>query len=884
MDNIPSYNELIQKIKKLEEKVENSNTILDDLKEWIIIFDCDGNITFVSDACKKITGYDKDDFIKDTDFFLKIVHLDDKELAENHFCQEDQKKTVTEHIECRIIAKDATIKWIDLYCNNLTNKEGKFYGRKAIIQDITEKKNLEKTLKEKEDKLISVIENAPGVAIQFYDKYGRITFWNKASTKIYGYSREESFGKTLDSLFLTKEDSEKFLQILENINKTGMSFGPITWTVITKNGDQKHVYSSTFKLSSSDPNEEFICMDVDITERVILENLIKKRQDRFRSLSENTPIPIGVSDLEGNILFINSAFTSVFGYQPADIPTIKDWMNKAYPNKNYRNTVFDIWNKDVNDFIQKRVSKAPTREYNITCHNGLVKEAEISFSFDGTNISVVIKDISVRKKAEAALIESESKYRMLFENSLLGISLAKLNGQIIEANQAMESILGYSHDELLKLNIRELYQDARKRDEIIAMLKNTESLRNVELELESKSGRLINVIANINIIERFGTKHIITSLIDISRRKKTEDFLKKNEEKLRLLIESFADIVFTLDTSERHTGIYGTWIHNFGLEEEDFIGKTHVDIMGDFGIVHSEANKRALKGETVIYEWQAIMGENMHHFQTILSPIYKENEIIGLNGVGRNISELKEAQKKLLEATEDLKEINATKDKFFSIIAHDLRNPFSHILGFTELLLSNYDDFDKSKTIEILEMIYQSSEKTFDLLENLLLWANSQKGTIVFSPEMIKLSEVINDVIEKYKGITIQKGIAVNFFMLEEQIVFADKNMLNTVLRNLLNNSIKYSHKGGNIDITVKMQKEQILLSIIDYGTGMEEETLKEIFRTSNQKSLPGTSNEKGTGLGLILCKEFVEKHGGKIWAESRLGEGSSFKFTLPIK
>jgi len=246
-------------------------------------------------------------------------------------------------------------------------------------------------------------------------------------------------------------------------------------------------------------------------------------------------------------------------------------------------------------------------------------------------------------------------------------------------------------------------------------------------------------------------------------------------------------------------------------------------------------------------------------------------------------------QKILLEKTVEhktleLKELNASKDKFFSIIAHDLKNPFSTIIGFAEML-----DEDKSlepggKPKEYAHMIHSSAVRTFRLLENLLEWAASQRGNITFNPAKMNLSDLIKEEIHVLNDMAVEKNIELKDTSQDDIIVYADINMLKTVLRNLISNAIKFTHRNGKVEISAVQSEVNTEISVSDNGIGMKNETLLKLFMIDANLSTRGTADEKGTGLGLLLCKEFVEKHGGKIWAESEIGKGSSFKFVFPVR
>ncbi|MBI9041442.1 PAS domain-containing sensor histidine kinase [Lutibacter sp.] len=248
-----------------------------------------------------------------------------------------------------------------------------------------------------------------------------------------------------------------------------------------------------------------------------------------------------------------------------------------------------------------------------------------------------------------------------------------------------------------------------------------------------------------------------------------------------------------------------------------------------------------------------------------------------------DITDHKKTEIAITKSESCLKELNATKDKFFSIIAHDLRSPFSGILGLSELLKDKLRENDISKSEKYATLINSSAKSTLILLDNLLNWARTQTKQINFTPEKIVLSSAIQKVIETSKSSAILKNISLNYTPSDEIEVFADVHMLTIILQNLISNAIKFTKIGGQIIIKEKLVQNEVKITISDNGIGMKKKQLKKLFRLTKSNTTLGTENEKGSGLGLVLCKEFVEKNDGIIWAKSSIGKGSDFNFTLPI-
>ena len=268
--------------------------------------------------------------------------------------------------------------------------------------------------------------------------------------------------------------------------------------------------------------------------------------------------------------------------------------------------------------------------------------------------------------------------------------------------------------------------------------------------------------------------------------------------------------------------------------------------------------------------------------RVIGSPVFEGGKITKLVGNIVDITERINNEEALKASELQLKQINATKDKFFSIIAHDLKNPFNGILGFSNILMEEAKDMDLPTIQEYADMINRAATQVFRLLENLLSWARIQQGQIPFNPTTLSLKEVANEATEILIEIANKKKIRIIDHIPEQITVQADGDMLKTVIRNIVSNALKFTAANGKVELIAVENKNSVEISIKDNGKGMTKENANKLFKIDTNYITRGTEEEEGTGLGLILCKEFIEKHQGKIWVESELDRGSTFKFTLP--
>jgi len=245
---------------------------------------------------------------------------------------------------------------------------------------------------------------------------------------------------------------------------------------------------------------------------------------------------------------------------------------------------------------------------------------------------------------------------------------------------------------------------------------------------------------------------------------------------------------------------------------------------------------------------------------------------------------LKKSLENLGKLNKELTDANNTKDKMFSIISHDLLGPIGNIKESLEVIVGGEVKMDEKNMQGFLQSVWASVNSSYALLENLLFWARSQQGSLAYKPRLINLTNLVKDTIQLLKGVASQKSIELKSMLDKQEMVFADKNAVKTILRNLISNAIKFTNANGLITVEARHQDNGFLLiSLADNGIGMDRKTKENLFRKFKNEPRWGTDGEKGVGLGLVITREFVEKHGGTIWVDSEEGKGSTFNFTLPL-
>lgn len=368
---------------------------------------------------------------------------------------------------------------------------------------------------------------------------------------------------------------------------------------------------------------------------------------------------------------------------------------------------------------------------------------------------------------------------------------------------------------------------------------------------------------------------------------KTELFSEKESLKdINAIINSMGDSIFVKDDQSRLLLVNDAFCEIFGLSRAEIIGKTlaeDVPLNERESFLKIDMQVLADGHENINEESLTVRGSETIFISTRKTRFINSNGEKFLVGVIRDITKRKKTEKALIESEAQFRELNATKDILFSILGHDLRGPIGNISVLSELLIEAVKDVDLVESEQYLGMINSTAKNTLILLDNLLNWAKSQTGQFNFKSDKINISSSIQEVLELSNANAKTKNISLNLVKLDEIEVNSDEEIFKTILRNLISNAIKFTKPGGNIDVLVISKQKQVEITISDNGIGINEETCKKLFSISSNISSLGTANEVGSGFGLFLCKEFVEKLGGRIWVESEEGKGSDFKFTLPL-
>ncbi|HEY5511010.1 MAG TPA: ATP-binding protein [Prolixibacteraceae bacterium] len=503
------------------------------------------------------------------------------------------------------------------------------------------------------------------------------------------------------------------------------------------------------------------------------------------------------------------------------------------------------------------------------------------------------EETSERKRAQKALKESEDKYKIAFHSSRDSINITERDGTYIDINEGFTNITGFTREDIIgklsqEINIWAIPEDLEK---LVAGLKQRGYIENLESKFRCKDGSLKTAIISANIIILNNEPNILIVSHDITERKQMEELILKSKKQYDDLVSNIPVGVYVMHSkpqgtfaldyvSPRMAEMLDISVENLTASANAIFKVIHPDDLEGFKRLNDDS---AMQKRPFDWKGRVVIKNVVLWLHISSMPMELGNGDILWNGLIVDITEQVLAKAEIEHQNKELQKINAEKDKFFSIIAHDLRSPFNGFLGLTQIMAEELPSLTMSEVQDIAMRMSKSAENLYRLLNNLLEWSQIQEGAIRFRPEVIHLELVIVGIIDIIQESAKSKGIDIETHIPDGLVVCADANMLQTILRNLLSNALKFTPKGGNMNVSAKPTSDKnVEISIQDTGIGMNQILLDNLFRIDVQSYREGTDKEPSSGLGLLLCKEFVEKQGGELWVESEEGIGSTFYFTLP--
>jgi PAS domain S-box-containing protein len=503
---------------------------------------------------------------------------------------------------------------------------------------------------------------------------------------------------------------------------------------------------------------------------------------------------------------------------------------------------------------------------------------------------LTFQDITQQKEEENKVRESEQRYRLLADHMIDMVFIHSLDGTIEYASPSTERIVGFSPAELVGTSP---YDYIHPDDVEIVMESHRRALEgydNFDMEFRSRSniGHYLWLSSTISCI-RNSAKEVVkvqTVCRDVTNRVLYRQRLLQREKQLALLVEQAPTAIAMLDDELKYLSASQRWMEYFNIIGNHIKGKSHERMLPEAGKKWMAIYRNCLAGENYRIDEDCLVHPDgaVQWLRWEARPWYRSrNEIGGLILHAEDITIQKQREEQIQALNKKLYEHNELKDKLFSIMAHDLKSPFTAGLGLLDLICKKEDVLSVKELMTYLKLLRTNLGQTNKTLFQLLEWAKIQKNGQVFNPVMLNLHTETKATLGMLNVTAEAKGIQLENKIAADTSIYADREMIDTILRNLVSNGIKFTPRGGKVSITAHQQGDWLEVQVKDTGVGMKEKDLKALVEGEIHYSTKGTEGEKGTGLGISLCKEFVEKHGGKLWAESAKEKGTTFFFTLPV-
>jgi PAS domain S-box-containing protein len=484
----------------------------------------------------------------------------------------------------------------------------------------------------------------------------------------------------------------------------------------------------------------------------------------------------------------------------------------------------------------------------------------------------------------------QTKYNRIYESSPTGYFTFDKDGLILRLNSTGADQLGASKEFLIQKSFGDfVIPEHRSNFKMHLESVFTYKKRNIcELKIERKDKSLFYALLESVPTNGAGSGFYscFTAISDITMLKVAEESIKESESRFQSMANTAPVLIWITDIDALFTFVNNFWLQYTGRTLGQELGMSwlegiHPEDINRFMEVYKTSfdSRKPFEIEFRIkhndgsYKW--IISKGVPRFQS-------DGRFAGYIGSCTDINDQKLIEETIKNFNEELKMLNSSKDKFFSIIAHDLKSPLSGLLGFTEILVEEFEDLQTEEIKEFIGHSHQSAKNINALLENLLEWSRIQIGKIAFEPTEIEVESIFDDIISLFNHNARNKKIRLEKRVDPELKVWADKNMFKTILRNIVSNGLKFTKEGGTITVSAEEGNDFVKITAQDSGVGISEENINKLFKIDVNYTTPGTNKERGTGLGLILCKELVEKNGGKISVKSEIGKGTKFIFTLP--
>ena len=613
----------------------------------------------------------------------------------------------------------------------------------------------------------------------------------------------------------------------------------------------------------------------DVTKKYAAEEELRKQDEILKLLVDTIEEVFWIHDLKADqLLYISSKYELVFGRTTESLYQNPGSFLKSIhkDDREYVKRAYKKMGKGTGMDMEYRIIDPSGNEKQIWTRSFIIRDDRNKPSLSiGT-----AQDITERKKSQhekdllAAIVENVEDHAVIKDTDLKVIASNRAN-TTAAGKKTADQLIGKTDLEIYGDfdHVRQYMEDDRK----AMKLKHGETLVSDQVFVYPDGRKIHSLVKKFPVYDEQNKLIAVASISrDVTDYKNTLEELYRSEHKYRLLIENQGEGIGMVNPDDQFILVNPKAEEIFGVAPGKLLGKTVFDFLSPENrkFIRDQTNLRKNGAENT-YELEIIRPDKQKRTDPrYCTPQYEEGEFSGSFAVFRDMTEWK---------TQESKSAN---DKFIDIIAHDLKNPLSSIMGFTDLLMKDYSSYDQEEVLTFVKMIHGASRQAQNLLNNLLDWSRSQTGRIRFEPGDIDLSQVVESVFKLYRLNAHEKNLQLDNRVSKGSMAYGDQNMVSTIVRNLISNAIKFTRPGGRITVSSKSSRNEIHIRVADTGIGIPEDLTEKLFRINEQVTRTGTANEEGTGLGLILSMEFAGKNNGTLSVKSKPGKGSTFSLRLP--
>lgn len=924
----------------LKQSEQQYRLVFDQAADMIVVIDRMGNFLDMNKMFELESGWNKEEMIGKSVFTSRIVTIESAQKIASYL-NRLVAGTIVPAFEIQGIRKDGKVIDYEIHAVPIL-KDSVIIAFQAILRNIGERKIIEKALRESQRQMSNLLSNLPGMAYRCkFDENWTMEFVSSGAYELTGYPSDALINNNLiayGDLILNEDRDLVFSEVRKAVNEN-RSF-KMNYRIKSVDGKTKWVWEQGSGVKNS--NGEVIAIEgfiADLTEQKLIQEALRENEELYRKLISTLPDMIAITDLEGRLIFINELGIKLSGY----------------------NSFSEIKNKHIFDFVADFDKDRAQTNFSIMIDKNLGPVEYAFINKDGSRIDFEVngevlryqdqspygfifscRDITTRKKAEAALAQSEEQYRTLVDSMQDGVFLIQ-NKKLKFVNEAFANLVGYTISELLNSDFTELVAP-----EDLELVQNNYEKRlagkdvpsSYEWRMLHKDGSRVFVNMSVRLINYLGGIASIGTLKDITQSKKLQADLVRQKNLLTgaaeasniLLTEADFNkaISKTLSILGEKTSVDRVYLFKNSYDEKTdilYMSQVYEWVRENISPQIDNQELQLLPYHPVFSDWYELFSNGDYFWslvenlpedkkkimeaEDILSilevPVKIKDELWGFIGFDdcstrrtwdqSEISILKaaagsiggaiereRANNELIAAKENAEEMNRLKSNFLANMSHELRTPLIAILGYAELLAS---ESENNATKSMLETIHSGGTRLLETLNMILDLSKIESGKVIITPEPVNIKDMISETAALFRTLALKKDIYLKTNFSDDNFnIMLDKRFLRSVLNNLIGNAIKFTQKGGvtiSVGLYTETENSQLTIKISDTGIGIPESSRKIIFDSFRQASEGFNRHYEGTGLGLTITKKYVELLNGNIEVESEVGKGTDFKVTIPV-